>query len=76
MVFFEYVSKDSWHLVTAIGILEPVRVGWRIHSLGLLRRSTGLRVGQAGWVVSLEGGFGTSWVWLQRFAVFDDGVVG
>ena len=44
-----------------MGMLEPVIVGWRIHSLGLLRRSVGLRVGQAGCMVSLEGGFDTSW---------------
>ena len=30
MVFFECVSEDSWHLVTSMGILESVKVGWRI----------------------------------------------
>ena len=49
-------TRDFVSEVAPVEVLESVSVGWRIHSLGLLRRPTGLRVGHASCMVSLGGG--------------------
>ena len=46
-------SGDLVSEIASVRMLEPVRVGWRIHSLGLLSRPTELRVDHASLVVAL-----------------------
>ena len=49
-------TRDFVSEVAPVEVLESISVGWRIHTLGLLRRPTGLRVGHASCMVSLGGG--------------------